>query len=328
VEVRAAADYGAAPGFAGAIPYSLHVWSRRKALVTEIGEARNHRKSAESDVEKSLAALGRAVVEKAADLGGAVEALTEDLEGARAAVELVGSRQEAAVREEAENEERRRQLTADLESVKRELAPVQDRETKLQTQLGVKEQELARARAKRQRAQIEARNAEQNTTIAPEKHALASADLERYQKEQEVAEHAVRDLAEKLAEIKRDLASRLGQLAEIDKTLASLDKEKNATKRIQLASESDASKQAERALALLARRAIAAGVASSAAPELVQRVSRADEVLGRRRRRERLLRAGLDSYHKPTVYQGLGILGAAGIVVLLFVLFVLIRALF
>jgi chromosome segregation ATPase len=240
----------------------------------------------------------------------------------------VGSRQEDAVRAKAENEERRRELNAELDAVKRELAPHQDRETKLQTQLGVKEQELARARAKLQRARIEARNAEHDPAVAAEKRALVSADLERYDKELEVAEHRVRELSEKLAEVKRELAAKLGRHAEIEKTLASLDREDNATQRIQLASESDASKQAERALALLARRAIAAGVAGSAAPELTRRAARADEVLGRRRRRERLLRAGLDSYHKPTVYQGLGILGAAGVVVLVFVLFVIARALF
>ncbi len=328
VEVGAAGGYGEAPGFAGVIPYALHAWTRRKALVIEIAEARNHRKSAEADVEEALSALGRAIVDRADALGGAAQAMSVDLEAARAAVARVGAQQEDAVRLDAETEERRRALRAELEVVKTELAPHQDRETRLQTRLEADEQTLMRARAKLQRAQIEARNAAADPAAPEQKRALSSADVERHAREVEVAEHAAREVSEKLAEIKRELATRLGRRAEIEKTLAGLDAEKNATKRIQMATEDDAAKRARRALAQLGRRAMTVGVAATTAPEAVARVERVDDALDRRRQREGLLRAALDSYHKPAVYQGLGLLIAAGVVVLLFVLIVIGRALF
>jgi chromosome segregation ATPase len=326
VEVAAVAEYGPAPGFVGAIPYAIHAWTRRKELVAALADARRHRKAAEIGVEEALSALGRAVVEKADSLGGAVEALTEDLEGAQAAVGLVGAQQEASARVEVDTEERRRVSRRNLEALRREIDPVKDRETKLTTQLEVRQQDLARARAKLKRAEIEQRNTEHDPSRPPQSAALALADLERHQQEVAVADGAVRDLADQLAQIKRDLAERLGRAAQIEDDLRGLDREKEQTQRAALEIGGEAAQNARRALALLARRAIAANVAASADAELTGRVSRADEDLQRRRRRERIVFAAIDSYDKPTVYQGLGLIGGALLVVVVFVLFVLARA--
>ncbi|RLB48273.1 MAG: hypothetical protein DRJ42_23590 [Deltaproteobacteria bacterium] len=328
VEVAAVAEYGPAPGILGAIPYAIMVFTRRKELVATAAAAADHLKRAEGDVEQSLSDLGIALVQKADSLDGALEAISSDVASARKAADLIDESRVVDHQEAGRTEDERRAIDAELAEVRGELPPHEDLETKLNTQLEVRKVNLGRAQGQLQRAQIELRNAQSAGDTTPEKLALLEATQDRQAQEAAAAGQPVQELVGKLTDVRQNIAARLARIAQLEhdtKELAA-GAERDAGQR--LADEGEAHQDARKTLALLGRRALTGGVAQKADPSAARRASAADDELVRRRRRAKITSAAIDAYDKPTLYQGLGILGAAGVVVLLFVLVVLFRAIF
>ncbi|MBW2461075.1 MAG: hypothetical protein JRH11_05480 [Deltaproteobacteria bacterium] len=328
IEVAAVAEYGPTSGFLGAIPYAILVFTRRKELVIAAAAAADHLKRAEGDVEQALGDLGISLVQKADSLDGALEAISSDVASARKAADLIDQSRAVDHQEAGRAEDERRAIVSELAEVRRELPPHEDLETKLNTRLEVREVNLGRAQGQLQRAQIELRNAKSAGDTTPEKLALLEATQDRCVQEAAAAEQPVAELVGKLTDVRQNIAARLARIAQLEHDHKELgaNAERNAGKRI--ADEGEDHQNARRALALLGRGALTSGVAAMADPGAARRASAADEELVRRRHRAKISSAAIDAYDKPTLYQGLGILGGAGIVVLLFILVVLFRAIF
>jgi hypothetical protein len=328
LEVMSVADYGPTPGLLGAIPYAIHVRSRQRELVHHAEEARDHRKAAEVGVEQALAQVGKAVL----DQGDAVvdDSLRDAFEAARQATSAAGATTARVGQEAVEHRERLAALEGELETARREVDPHRDRENKLRTQLDVREKELGRAQATLRRAQIELRNfaAHAQPGEAPERIAMLRADVEARSHEVASAEIPVKELTDKLTEQKRELALRLGRVAQLEHDIAQHKRAKDRNTLAFAATETEAARASRRALEALGKKARETGAIARVDRTLMENLERAEQKLAERARREKLYRAAIEAYDKPTYYRGVGTLAAAAIVIVAMILFALARAIF
>ncbi len=328
-EVESLADFGAVPrGPLGPILYALHVQARRKELALAAEDATGHRKSSELARDETLAALGRAVVERRDELDTAK--VSDALEAARGALDEAGERSSTLGREAEERALRRGELDAALAAARKEIGPWRDRETRLRTQLEIRETDLARIRARLERIVIELRNIRADPARPPDATRLAMLEADREARAQEVrvAEQPVLGLTDELAEAKRELAVRLARSAQIEEDLRELDRHERHGASKALVSQGVEAQKAQRALVALGAQALQAGLGDAADPKLRARATRAIAAVEEKKRRERLHHLAIDAFDRPTLLKGVAILGAAGVVVAAMILFILLRSIF
>ncbi len=328
VEVQSLADYGRAPdGIFGAIPYTLHVLSRRSQLKAALSSATTMRQGAEAAARRALVDLGRELLSRAGTLDlGQVSA---HLEAARRVAGELDERATAASAERGEIEQRSHQLDARVREAQADANPWRDKETKLRTQLETRDATLKRATAQLRRAEIEIRNAVQQAEQAgqpPDPDRLAALEAEREARTAEVAvaEGPVRELTRELGDIRRELASRLAAIKQIEDERRAADDALRRLERLHAAGTGAASRELEEALLALGEEAHLRGLDQPLGPAAAKAEATL-AALGERQRSEELHRRALDAYDKPAFKKGAAILGGAALAVLVTLLFVIVR---
>ena len=321
VEVLAAADYGLAPkGLFASVPYVLHVFNRRRDIQQALRDGARVRDEAARGARRALVALGGDLSGRENELGaGSLAAELEAVRRCSAATE-----ESTALREQArkELEGRMGSLGSRLEVARAEVGPLRDRETKLLTQLKVREADLSRATARLKRVEIELRNLRSAPEPDEPRMELHEADRVARTTEVEAAKAPVLELTEALAPVRRELAAKLGRVNEIDAERRQLEATVHRTENVHGSSMGQANAQLEEALLNLGEQAMA----QQLGPGPVFEAARAAlEALNARERRHALLSRALGAYDKPAVQRGAAILGGAALLVLAMLLFILFR---
>jgi chromosome segregation ATPase len=313
------ARYGEPPqSFFAAIPYAIHVFNRWRELKAELSEKDRVREGAKKAADASLTALGRALLELGDGLGPQV---SDALELARRCATDAEARSASSAEAQEQQKAEIASYDARIEAQRREVDPWRDRETKLVTQLGVRDSDLKRALAKLQRAQIELRNlrgtlADENAVADPSRVAALEADVAARQGEVELAQGPVRELNEQLVEVRRGLAASMAEVTRLEsekRQVSQALRDAESTRQVQV---SAAQGELEAALRTLADRAREVG-AASAAPEAAARADKALALLAERHRLAELHRLALHVYDKGAVTRGAAVLASAAVVILI-----------
>lgn len=307
-EVARVSGFGAAPsGWLSAVPYTVLVASRVPGLWSEKGQCDRLAAMADTHARSALGRFGEQICRNATRLelspvAGPLAAATEAL----ARVDATGA-EDATALGAAHAEVRA--LDERMAAEERVLGPFRDRENKLKTQLGVRQQDLSRAMAAFKRTEIEMRNA---AAAGGETTAIEAARNAREAEARE-AKQVVDELTGKLSEAQRQLAAQMGTLHALQRDKKRLEAElaqSASAQRTQLAQISD---QAQDVL-----RALAVAVLTQQIPTGLPTENEARTALKNQRHRARqqeLHARALQSFDREGVKQGAIILGGGGFVI-------------
>ena len=328
LEVQRIAGYGKPPdGLLAAIPYALHVLSRRGVLKREAEQAKQLRRSADASARRALIDLGRALYERrdAIDLGE-ISSRVEAVRRATGEV-VVNQRDPRATRKEID--EKRAELEARAREANADLAPWRDKETRLNTQLNIKKGELDRVNARLKRIEIEIRNVtarvrQAGGTADEAQLAALEADAEARRAEAAVAEGPVRELLEELATVRREVAARAAVTATIDQERRSMEELAREVDGELSRTAAHATAEAEEAFLALGEEGHVRGL-DETLPSHAAKVEAALGQLEDRRRREELHMKAIDAWDRPAMKKGAIVIGAAGALILAMLVLAIVR---
>lgn len=321
-EVAVLADYGPAPdGIFGAVPYAVLVLSRKRALQKALVDLRRLEETAAQDAREALVELGRALHARADALAPLKQLLSVCDDTGRVAGERTKEWEKS--REAADAQ--RASLTAKIEQAETAAGPYRDRETKLATQMDVRENDLRRAKAKLQRVEIELRNLAHASQPDASKQQMLEAEREARRADVAKAQGHVDELAPQLAAARRELTVMLEAVNDLEKQRRAVDQARDRTERLHLSTAGEAEEQYHQAVHDLAEQALARGLADGVAPEAAKSARLMTSALRTRRHEVRLHEAALTAHDAAAFKKGAALLGAAGLVILAMLLFVILR---
>lgn len=322
--VAALADYGPAPAsIVGVVPYALLVLTRKRALTLALADLRRLEAAARRDHEEARIELGRQL--HAHKDHGALAKLAPQLAAAEEAGRVAGARTEEWQRARDAADAQRGSLSAKIGEAERAAAPFRDRETKLATQMNVRETDLRRAKARLSRVEIELRNLTTSSQPDAARRELLEAELAARRAEVDAAQAHADELAPKLAEARRELATMLSALNDLTEQRRAVDAAEARSERVHHGVASEAERAYHAAVVELAAQAMARSVADAVAPMAAKAAARAAAALATRTREVQLHEAALVAYDKPSFQRGAAILGGAALLVVVTLLFVILR---
>ncbi|HJL20271.1 MAG TPA: hypothetical protein RMH99_31680 [Sandaracinaceae bacterium LLY-WYZ-13_1] len=323
-EVDALADYGPAPGsILGALPYAVLVFTRRRAVSRALADLRRLHRTAEEDAGEALVTLGRALHQRgdASELAPFRELLRAADEQGRVAGEKTQEWEQS--RQVAETQ--RDSLQKKIEQAEQAAGPYRDRETKLATQMDVRETDLRRAKAKLQRVQIELRNLTASATPDPGRRQVLEAERDARKADVDKAQGRVDELAPQLAAARRELAVMLEAINDLEKQRRAVDQARDRTEKLHLSTAGEAEARYHDAVRELAEQALSRGVAEPVAPAETKAARMMITARDARAREIRLHEAALSAYDAPAFQKGAAIIAGAALVILAMLLFVVLR---
>ena len=321
-EVTLLADYGPAPsGIVGTVPYAILVLTRRRALQKALSDLRRLHVTAETDSKEALIDLGRALhANKSAEL---LSPLASFMVAADETGRVAGQRTEEWEKARQTADAQRGSLAAKIEQAEKAAGPYRDRETKLATQMNVRENELRRAKAKLQRAEIEMRNLA--ATPDPGRQPLLEAERLARRAEVDKAQGHVDELAPQLAAARRELTVMVQAINDLETQRRTVDQAQHRTERVHLSSAGEAEKHYHAAVSHLAEQALVRKIAEAVAPDAAKNARFKQATADARAKEIRVHEAALLAYDRPSLQKGLTILGIAGAAILAMILFVILR---
>jgi hypothetical protein len=322
-EVAAVADFGPAPsGLLSSIPYAVLVLTRKRALRSALVELRRLAETAARDRDEAMVELGRALHERRE---GAVSVLARELAAADDAGRVAGERTSEWQRARDVAEAQRTSLTAKIEEAERAAAPHRDRETKLATQMNVRETDLRRAKARLSRVEIELRNLASASPPDVAKRQVLDAERQARAADADAAQSKMDELARELADARRELAVVLSAVNDLAAQRRAVDDAQKRSERLHLSSAGEAERHYHAAVMELAQQALARGIAEEVAPGPTRAALRMQSALDARTREVQLHDAAMDAYEKASFQRGAALLGGAAFLVVVTVLFAILR---
>lgn len=316
----ALADYGPAPShLLGAVPYAILVLLRRRALQRALTDLRRLRQTAESDHGEALVALGRAL--HAARDADALRPLQDAIRAADDTGRVAGERTEEWERSRQAADAQRASLSEKVEQAEAAAGPYRDRETKLATQMSVRETDLRRAKAKLQRVEIELRN----PATDPDRRALLEAEQQARQADVAQAKGKVDELAPQLSEARKALTVMLQALNDLEQQRRAVDQAQTRSEKVHLSTAGEAERHYHDAVRHLAEQAILRGAADAIAPTEAGKARTMRATLESREREVALHEAALTAYDRTGFQRGVAMLGGAAVLLLAMLLFVVLR---
>ena len=318
--VAAIADYGQPPSsLLACVSYAALVLTRRRALSAALIDLRRLEKTAERDREEALITLGRALHAARDQLAP----LARELHAADEAGQVAGQR--AGEWEEARRtaESQRASLDAKIAEAARAALPYRDRETKLATQMEVRETDLRRARARLSRAEIELRNAAQSQD--PARRELLDAERVARRADADAAQAHVDELAPQLAEARRELAVRLSAENDLKAQRRAVDAADARSEHAHHGVASAAERAYHAAVVELASQALARGLAEGVAPDAAKAAQRMRAAHDTRAREVTLHEAALVAYDKSAFQKGAALIAGAAFIVLVTLILLIVR---
>jgi hypothetical protein len=306
------AAYGAAPARVTGYPlYCVRVLLRKRVVAEELAALSIQRRRADDAASEALAKLGEALYSQRQDPD--LAPLAKLFAAVSAAEHQVGHVEAQGQKRKSETDQELERLDQMLETLDRKAAPLRQRETEIDADLTQRKAEVRRADMLLRKAEAE---------LEALLRSKAAADGERV-----AAMHAERDarhgelqtLGIELRPVEDELGTVRRQLAQLLRTAASLQEEKQmtvvahdrATQNHRVSSGSARGARAQ-ALVSLATAALKQGF-QELAPEQTQGVDESTERAERKRQQEELHRAALNSYDHKAYSQGLTALLGAGI---------------
>ena len=321
--VAVVAEYGEPPsGWLGAVPYALLVLTRQRALRASLADLTRLLTRAELDHREALVALGRAV--HGAPESAGEPSLAAALTAAQEAGQRAGQRTTEWEKSREVAETQRGSLEAKLGEVEEAAKPYRDRETKLATQMDVRQANLRRAKAKLARAEIEIRNLDAPEADTSRRGPL-EAEREARRAEVQSTQGHVDDLTPQLESARRELAVMLEARNDLEGQLRALGKARERTERIHLTTAGEAEAVYHEAVARLAGAALDSGFAETLAPGPARAARLMASTEETRSREVALHRAALTAYDRRWLARGLVIVGVAGLIIVTMLVFVLVR---
>lgn len=318
----ALADFGDKPAnILGALPYAVHVLLRRNALNKAHGELKRLRAGTEKDYASALIELGRDLHRRRED--SRLDALTKELKSADIAGDVAGQQTDEwqKVRESAQQQ--KHEADGKIAALEEQAAPVRAREAELAAVANEKQTALDRASAKLKRVQIELRNLDQlEAPPAGRREALVAdrgvhaAEVERAQHEADVANAPLAEVREELAKLTRQITGFQKQKSAIDRSRGRAEAALSTTAK---AAEDDY----HGAVTMLADQALRRDL-DEVSPSLAKAARNRAQELQTRDQEIELHEIALTLYHKPSLQQGLAVIGVLvllGLVTLGFLFF-------
>lgn len=323
-EVAALADYGRAPdGIFGAVPYAVLVFTRRRALSRALGDLRRLRTTARNDARETIVELGRALHERGD--AGELAPLSHLLSAADAAGRVAGQKTEEWTKAREVADTQRASLGAKIEQAEKAAGPYRDQETKLATQMNVREQDLRRAKARLQRVEIELRNLATSSAPDASKQQMLEAERATRRADVDKAQGHVDELAPQLAAARRELTVVLEAVNDLERQRRAVDDAQSRSERLHLSTAGEAEKDYEAAVIPLAEHALERGIADAVAPERAKAARLMRSALASREREVALHEAALGAYDEGAFQKGAAILGGAAFVILVMLVLVIVR---
>lgn len=326
LEALALAGYGPAPsGLWPSVMYAIHVFSRRRELAVSLDEAKRNHAAARAACDGALVAVGRELRARAAELG--LDELRAQLDAVDRALGESSTREQARAQAEAIASARRSDLDQRIEAAKREIGPFRDRETKLVTALGVKEQDLKRAQARLHRAEIELRNltsAAPGTSIDEARKAMLEGDIVARRAEVAALEPPVKELQAQLGPVRRELAQRTTLLATLEDEKRKAEESLRRDEEALAAAGQSATRELENAYRELGEAALHRDLARPTG-DLAVRATSASAAAGVAARKERLHEAALDAWDRPAFKRGATIIGGAAFLIFAMLVVMIVR---
>ncbi len=306
-EVARVANYPSPPpNVLYAVPYAMSVFTRQRELRRELADATRLREAADQAAELSLVKLGELTL-------GCTRVHT-GLEGEVHAALGTMSDRDGMVASVARSDEAfasaRRGLEARLAALRQEVNPLKDRETRLQTQVSMKQQDAARFTARIQRIDIELRNA------SPDQRGSLEAERAAREGDLRLANVPLQQLNQELAELRRQLADKTHEVAALEDELQRGEqaRERDRAQRAREVGHQDRATHV--ALRTLGDATRVRGLANEVDPIVAGEVERLIQAYKDRCRIEEVQRRAVDSYDLKAYRQGAGILGAAAALIL------------
>lgn len=318
--------YQAAPsGLFAAIPYALHVMSRRGELGVRASATRKRLRAAEAEAETALVALGESIsLSPPEDL--AARGLSAESAAVAAATDRAAQTDAQRQQTEAEDRAERHGVDTRIDQASRGVEPLRDKESKLVAQQQVRQHEVRRIEARMRRSEIELRN---EMAAAPHADAtkieMLQSDLAARAPELALARRKLDEINEQLGDLRREIAVALGQVASLEEQKHRLDRDRARLATAQAQDVGRVRSELERALMGLASAALARDEAQALAPDRATAAlaarDRVAQLEGDLTKHER----AYDSWDRPTVYRGAGILGGMAALILITVIIAIVR---
>ncbi len=324
-EVEVIADYGPAPSnFVASIPYALLVLTRKRALGKALFDLKRLEKSAAANRDEAMIELGRTLHAQRGHESLAV--LSPQLAAADEAGRVAGERTSEWARAKETADAQRASLSRKIEQAERAAAPHRDRETKLATQMNVRETDLRRATARLSRVEIELRNL-WSSSAEPDAARRDVLEAERQARRADVtaAQAKVDELTPQLSEARRELAVMLSAVNDLTDQIRAVDAAQKRSERVHLSTAGEAERAYHAAVRELARQALTRGIGLAVAPEAAQSAMRKESAHETRAHEVELHEAALLAYDKTAFQRGAALLGGAAFLVIITLLFVILR---
>jgi hypothetical protein len=331
-DARVLADYGPVPSnIVGTVPYAVLVVTRQRALRKALVDFSRLRASAARDVDETLLELGRALYEKRPP------ELEQELAQADDTSRVADERNQEWKKAREATAAQRLSLAAKIEEAERAAAPYRDRETKLATQMNVRQTDLRRAKALLSRAQIEQRNAKSSAQRDPNpggteprvvphaREELLAADVAAKSAEAERTQAKVDELAPELAEARRELAAKVAAINELNEQKKAMETAHKSSEKMHVSSTGEAEKRFHEVLRTLASSGLARGIADDADPEKARSAVRMRAALATRERELKLHERALGMYDKRSFHKGAALIGGAAFLILAMLIFLIVR---
>lgn len=322
-EVAAIADYGSAPESPVMwVPYAALVLSRWIALRKELDGLRGLRASAAKDAKDALVELGRALHAHGAEALPPLAAVfaRADQTGAEA-----GQKTDEWEKSRQTAETQRGSLEAKIAEAEGRVGPYRDRETKLATQMDTRENELRRAKARLSRVEIELRNLAQAETVDEAKKGMLEAERDARRAETEKAQGHVDELTPQLSAARKELTVMLDAVNDLETQRRAIDEAQSRKEKLHLTSAGEAEGRYHGIIEELAKTALDRNLAAAVEPAKTKAAEMMRSTLASREREIALHEAALDAYDAGSFQKGLALLGAAGLLILAMIVFVIVR---
>lgn len=307
-EVNGLSGFGAAPsGWLSALPYTILVASRFPALWSEKAQCDRLAELADNHARSALGRFGEQVCRNASRLE--LNAVAAPLAAAMQALSQVDATDAQDASALGEANDQLRALDERMAAEERVLGPFRDRENKLKTQLGVRQQDLSRAMAAFKRTEIEMRNA----AAAGGDTSAIEAGRNAREAEAREAKQVVDEITGKLSEAQRQLAAQMGTLHALQRDKKRLEAEfaqSASAQRSQLAKVSD---QAQDVLRTLAEAVLAHDIPTGLPTENEARTALKNQ--RHRTRQQKLHALALQSFDREGLKQGAIILGGGAFLI-------------
>lgn len=318
--VDALADYGPPPSNpVGVVPYAILVFLRRRALQKSLADLRRLKQTAETDHAEALVSLGRAL--HARPDADALRPLADALRAADETGRVAGERTQEWERSRHAADAQRASLTEKIAQAESAAGPYRDRETKLATQMNVRETDLRRAKAKLQRIEIELRN----PATEPDRRALLEAERDARKADVDQAKGKVDELAPQLSDARRELTVMQQALNDLETQRRAVDQAQTRSEKVHLTTAGEAETHYHAAVRHLAEQAILRNAAPAIAPTEASKAQTMRATLESREREVRLHEAALRAYDPKAFQRGVAVLGGAALLLVAMLLFALIR---